>query len=110
MAGVRTMQNSSLDPHFFSIPDLLLPVTAPALDRMIASAEPSIGFFDLPFKAIALPTVGQGQTYILGSDWHSIRFSESGQGLPLTVRRTRTQFAISIQKPLLRGLLHGSCT
>ncbi len=110
MTGLRTMQKSSLAPHFFSIPDLLLPVTASALERMIAPADPSIGFFDLPFKAIGLPTVGQGQAYILGSDRHSIPLSESGQAVPLTVRRTRTQFVISIQKPLLRRLLHESCS
>ena len=110
MTGVRTIEKSSLDPHFISIPHLLPLVTASALDRIIACAEPSIGFFDPPLTTKGLSTAGQAQTYILGSSRHSIRLSESKPALPLTVRRTRAQFATPIPKLLLRGLLHESCS
>ena len=113
MTSVRTTQKSSLLFRFFTIPFLLLPVIALALDRLIAYAEPPIGSVPSHDKSLPVPSVGgfrncdiittvvQHQIYNFGDFWHSLRPSGDQPTLQLTIQRKNAQSTISLQNPSL---------
>jgi hypothetical protein len=115
MTSVRTTQKSFLLFRFFTIPFLLLLVTALALDGLLAYAEPSIGPVlshekSTPVPAAALggfqncdiiATVDQHQIYNFGDFWHSLRPSGEQPTLQLTIQRKNAQSTISHQNPSL---------